>query len=103
MVVLCMYERGLCVPHPGESARAWGAAGVRASTTRWSEYAPTAPSHSIFHPATYLESSSHAEDAVVGLLFGETGERKLDGLILLGDQVVGSAEVIVSILTHCAS
>lgn len=53
-------------------------------------------------PHTYLESSSHAEDAVVGLLLGETFERKLDGLIFLGDQVVGSAELTVSIFTHPA-
>lgn len=36
-----------------------------------------------------LESTADTEDTVIGLLGGETLDSPLDGLALLGDQVVG--------------
>lgn len=42
---------------------------------------------------TYLEGPADTEDAVVGLLGGETLDGSLDGVVLLGDQVIGSVSV----------
>lgn len=38
----------------------------------------------------YLEGSADTEDAVVGILSGETLQGLLDDVVLLGDQVVKS-------------
>jgi hypothetical protein len=40
----------------------------------------------------YLESTSQAVHAVVGLLRWQALEGELDNLVLLGDQIIGSAE-----------
>jgi hypothetical protein len=42
---------------------------------------------------TYLEGPADTEDAVVGLLGGETLDGSLNGVVLLGDQVIGSVSV----------
>lgn len=37
----------------------------------------------------YLESSAQTEDTVIGLLGSETLEGVLDGVVLLGEQIIG--------------
>ena len=49
------------------------------------------------HRQSYLESTAQAEDTVVGFLGRQTLEGELDGVVLLGDQVIGSAEEQTSV------
>tara|TARA_R110002060_G_scaffold74151_1_gene83257 strand:- start:380 stop:715 length:336 start_codon:yes stop_codon:yes gene_type:complete len=50
--------------------------------------------------STNLESSSEAENTVIGLLLRETLEGKKNGLGFLGDQIIGSADTTYQHLFH---
>ena len=53
-------------------------------------------SHLLHRACVYLEGSSHAEDAVVGFLWGQTLQGELHGFALLRDQIVGPVRVALS-------
>lgn len=65
------------------------------------ESAPcSVPATLSFVSSTNLESSSEAENTVVGLLLREALEGKENGLGLLGDQIIGSADTVDQHLFH---
>jgi hypothetical protein len=72
---------------PVWSTRSWGVIGETRST------APIniLPSF-LLNKRVYLESSPQTENAVVGLLGWQALERELDSVVLLGNQIIGSAE-----------